>query len=52
MESFQHANVFGCVARGKPFFRKLIYIILTFEVNYKQKTKHKINLNNLYENNV
>lgn len=36
IESFQHANVFGTLIKEKRFFHNIIYIILTFEVDYKQ----------------
>jgi hypothetical protein len=41
-ESFQHANVFGASKPRKRFFLNIIYIILTFEVNYKQKQNAKL----------
>jgi len=41
-ESFQHENVCGCLQIRKRFFGKLIYIILTFEVDYKLTKKAKL----------
>lgn len=41
-ESFQHDNVFATLKKRKRFFAVIIYINLTFEVNYKQKHKAKL----------
>jgi len=41
-ESFQHDNVFATLPERKRFFMKFICIILTFEVDYKQKQNAKL----------
>jgi hypothetical protein len=41
-ESFQHENVCGGLQMRKRFFGKFIYIILTFEVDYKLIKKAKL----------